>query len=107
MVTIINCINPTIPQSRRYLRGVGISAMIKNIVSTDITNIKWSIDINGAVFLGNHTEGVISCIPSGELKTIQSQLVFGIGPATVNVTADESTKIANCFLFGPFVLGLT
>jgi len=84
--------------------GLTISAVIANIGDEDIFNIRWSVNINGMIFLGNHTEGVIPILEVGKTKIIGNVLVFGMGPATVTITADEASLQRKCFVLGPIVI---
>ena len=66
-----------------------INTVIKNIGSTEATNVKWNITLNGGtIFLGKESNGEIpSILPDGE-TTVNSDLILGFGPTTVTVTAN-------------------
>ena len=83
--------------------GIGVSAVIRNPGISDISHVEWSIDIRGLVVIGRHTEGTISVLKPGESVEVNNSLVFGIGPATITVTAGGASKQVQCFVFGPFI----
>ena len=80
--------------------GFGVTARVKNVGIIDASNISWSIDVEGIVITGSHTEGVIESLPAGEEATINSGLIFGVGPAKVKIMAGDTSKTLTCFLFG-------
>ena len=84
--------------------GFGIKATINNTLDEPVD---WSIDVNvsgfGFILIGGHANGTI---PAGTEETVSSGLLFGIGKIDIVVTANDVTKEATGFLFGPFVLGV-
>ncbi|MCK5030107.1 MAG: exo-alpha-sialidase [Thermoplasmatales archaeon] len=87
--------------------GFGVSAAIKNDGTADATNVPWSIDLDGSVFVGAHAEGVIpSLVAGGSSETVKTGFVFGIGKATLTVAAGGASQTAEVTVLGPFVLGL-
>ncbi len=88
--------------------GFGITADVKNTDVENITDLKWSITVDGnIVFLGGYKEGNIPIIRPGETYTIKSGLVLGFGSADITINVAGVTKKASCFLFGPFVLSIS
>lgn len=85
--------------------GIGVTATIINAGTIDASGVAWSIGISGLVFLGGQTEGTTDVLAGGEV-TISSGLVFGIGPGTITVTVEGTTKTASCFIIGPLVMGV-
>ena len=86
-----------------------ISAIIKNIGQLDAKDVDFSIDIEGIIFIGQHTEISLPSLPARGGIKIKSGFVFGIGPAIVYITAEASNadltcETVNCTLFGPFVI---
>jgi thiol-disulfide isomerase/thioredoxin len=88
--------------------GIGsISAQLTNVGSLSISDIDWSIYVNGG-FLGlidSFTQGNIETLAAGEeilLKT--NQTLFGLGPLTISVTVNIGTKTAQGFILGPFII---
>jgi hypothetical protein len=86
--------------------GFGVSAVIKNNRTDVVTDLTWSIDVTGGIILlsGSHTEGVIDELAVNESAKIQSSRLWGIGPITITVQADDTVKHAIAFLLGPLVL---
>ena len=84
--------------------GFGIKATINNTLDEPVD---WSIDVNvsgfGFILIGGHANGTI---PAGTEETVSSGLLFGIGKVDIVVTANDVTKEATGFLFGPLVLGV-
>ncbi len=86
--------------------GFGVSAIIENTGKTDATDISWSIDLDGLVLIGAHTEGTISSLAAGGSETVKAGFIFGLGKATITVTAGGATKTTEGTVLGPFVIGL-
>ncbi|GAH02283.1 unnamed protein product, partial [marine sediment metagenome] len=69
------------------------------------TDIPWSIDIDGPVFLGSHDEGVITNLAAGESVTVRIPLILGLGDITITVNAggvqrQEEGKVILFFVTG-------
>ncbi|MCK4817413.1 hypothetical protein KA005_16705, partial [bacterium] len=86
--------------------GFGVSATVKNVGTTSATDVQWSIDLDGTVFVGAHKEGTISNLAAGESVTVKTGLVFGLGGVTIRVTAGGVTQTAEGTVLGPFVIGI-
>jgi len=86
--------------------GFGVKATIANIGSLPATNVDWSVDLSGLVFIGGHSEGTIDEIAPGESVEVGPSFVFGIGPTTITVNAGGVTATAKGFILGPLVLGI-
>jgi len=73
----------------QYIKGglFKVSAVIKNNDAKEVTDVQWSITINGSAFIGKKTSGKID-IPKGGESTIKSKLILGFGPMEVTVTAE-------------------
>lgn len=87
--------------------GFGVKATVSNIGAAPAKNVKWSIDIDGFVIIGKHSEGTIDTLNPGESKTVGPTLVLGFGPVTITAKADGATKTASGFMLGPLVLGVS
>ncbi|HEC87305.1 MAG TPA: hypothetical protein ENI49_05510 [Thermoplasmatales archaeon] len=85
--------------------GFGVQATISNVGNAPAEDVKWSIDINGLILLGGHTEGTETLTP-GASKTVKSGFIFGFGKASITVTFGDVTKTAEGFVLGPLVLGV-
>jgi len=75
--------------------GIGISAIIRNIGEINLTNLIWSIDLDGGlILLGKTGSGEISLLLPDQIATIEIPLVFGFGKTTitVNIDADETNS---------------
>ncbi len=87
--------------------GFRISAVIKNDGTATVTDVEWSIDLDGGlIFAGEHTEGVISELAPGATETIRQTILYGIGRTTITVTAGDAEKQATGFILGPLVLNV-
>jgi hypothetical protein len=96
---------------------VGIAVSIENTGDVDADNVEWSIKFRSGNILfpiGGQKKGTFKSIPFGEMKSIFSGPVFGIGlfrPAEVTVTVSasnaetvEKTADVIIILFYTFVL---
>ncbi len=64
-----------------------IKSVIQNLGEIDATNVSWRICLDGGAFIGKETSG-IETIPVGEEVSVNSNLIFGLGPTTATVTAE-------------------
>ena len=62
--------------------------------------------MSGLVFIGKHTEGVISSFPTNTTEVLKSGLVFGFGPSIITANIGDSSINASCFILGPLVLNI-
>lgn len=85
--------------------GFGVQVTLSNVGNAPAENVKWSIDLDGIVFLGAHTEGTETIAP-GASKTVKSGFVFGFGRVSILATFGDAAKTAEGFVLGPFVLGV-
>ncbi|MEA2053704.1 MAG: hypothetical protein U9O96_01085 [Candidatus Thermoplasmatota archaeon] len=84
--------------------GLGVSALIKNTGKEDLHDINWSIYVEGIVFTGGYTHGVIPLLPAGGQTTVSSGIVLGVGPITIKITAEEVALILNFLLLAYLML---
>lgn len=84
--------------------GLGVSAVVENIGTTDQIKVPWSISFSGGVAIPKTTSGTIN-IKSGAEATVKAK-VFGIGKPTITVTVGKETRTATGFLFFFFVFGV-
>ena len=86
-----------------------VTATIINYAEYDLPEVVWSIEAEGFVPFGPLTSGTAK-VPSGEKVQIQSGIMLGFGPvkitAKVSIRASDLIQEAECFLFGPVILGM-
>lgn len=63
-------------------------AVIKNKGTSDLTNITWSIDVDGGIFniINKHVEGNIPTLQGNKSKTVKAFPVFGVGNIDIEVS---------------------
>lgn len=83
--------------------GFGVTITISNVGTADAKNLNVAVDISGLVFIGKSKEISIDEIKAGESVSLK-MITFGLGPVTIKVTADGTTKEASGFMLGPLVL---
>jgi hypothetical protein len=87
--------------------GLGASAVIENNGAENLTDLSWSLSIEGnMIFLDGYKEGNIQLLKSGDSITIKSGFLLGFGPSEIIVNVAGVSKKANCFVIGPFVLDI-
>ena len=89
--------------------GLGVTAMIRNQGSVNLTGITWQISLDGGlVLLGIKKEGTISLLRPGKAEGIKVPLVVGFGKTSITVTVNASegtddVKTSRARLRGIFV----
>lgn len=86
--------------------GLGVSATIKNTGTTTLTNLSWTITLDGKnIFFGKTKTDMIVTLAAGKSITVKD-FVIGIGKTgiTVNVGAAEASATGTVILF--FVIGV-
>jgi hypothetical protein len=91
----------------KFKGGIGVRAVVKNIGDDPLTNIVWSIDLQG-----KHVTGKISSLTPWADTKIKTGLILGFGRTNIVATAycDEGatyTKNATAFLLIFFVVGIS
>jgi len=83
--------------------GLGLTVTITNMDSKSFTNLRYTISLQGLVFIGKHLEGTIQYLSPGEKTNIH---IFALGLANVvmRVTVGEISRTVSCFMIGPFVM---
>jgi uncharacterized repeat protein (TIGR01451 family) len=105
-------INPTYNVSVEIQGGIGVTATIKNIGDTTITNVQWTFTLtSGLILLGKTKSGTSLSLEPNTIVIIKDKPLLGFGKTTikVDVTCAEGasmtqTKTGTIFLF--FVLEL-
>ena len=81
--------------------GLGVTATIKNNLATDLTNVHWSIALDGKlIFVGKSKEGTFN-LAAGASTTVKDFIV-GFGKTDITVQVDNLTSVTvkgNAFLF--------
>ncbi len=86
--------------------GLGVSATIKNVGTTNLTNISWNIMLDGKlIFIGKNKSGTIDSLAAGESKTVRD-LVLGLGKTSIAVTAGPTTRNTTGTVILFFVIGV-
>lgn len=86
--------------------GLGVSAAIKNTGTTDLTNVAWSINLDGSlIFIGKTKTGTIASLPAGETVTVKD-FVLGFGKTGIAVEADDATASASGTVLLFLVIGV-
>jgi len=86
--------------------GLGVKATIKNTGTVNLTNISWSINLNGGIILvGKSKPGTIASLAVGAQTTVKD-FVIGFGKTNIVVTADGVTKNATGTVLLFFVIGV-
>ena len=81
-----------------------VKADLTNIGDEDITDVPWSITLNGGfIFTGEVTNGTVD-IPSGETVTIRSKLIFGLGKTRITVIAESAEETAEAMVLAVIIL---
>lgn len=86
--------------------GFGVSATITNTGTTDLSNVGWTITLDGSlIFVGKTKSGTIASLAAGESVTVKD-IVIGFGKAdiTAAVGVTETTGSGTVLLF--FVIGV-
>jgi hypothetical protein len=86
--------------------GFGITATIKNTGTTNLTNIDWTIELDGKlIFLGKSKSGTIPTLAAGEEYNAKD-FVIGFGKTGITATAGgvSATEEGTAILF--FVIGI-
>lgn len=86
--------------------GMGVSATIKNVGTTNLTSVDWAITLDGRlIFAGKTKSGAIGTLAAGEEATIQDSVIgFGRTGITVSAGASRANTSGAVLLF--FVIGV-
>jgi len=82
-----------------------VKAKLSNVGNAVAENTRWSIDVEGLVLLGAHSEGTIT-LPPGSSRVVKSKFLLGLGGVTVTVTFGDAVRTTQGFLLGPLLLGI-
>jgi hypothetical protein len=80
--------HPAPPITITIKGGFGVSATIKNTGTANLTNISWSITLDGKlVFVGKSKTGTIAALAPGDSQVVKDLLVIGFGKTGIAVEA--------------------
>jgi hypothetical protein len=86
--------------------GLGIKAIIKNTGTANLTNVNWTINLNGGIILfGKSKPGTIPSLAVGAQTTVKD-FVLGFGKINIVVTAGGVSKNATGMVLFIFVIGV-
>ena len=86
--------------------GLGVSATIKNTGTTDLTDIDWTIALDGKlIFVGKAKSGTIAALAAGESVTVKD-FVIGFGKTGIAVEAGAATASATGTVLLILVIGV-
>jgi hypothetical protein len=86
--------------------GLGVSATIKNTGTTDLTNIDWTIALDGKlIFFGKAKSGTIAALAAGAEVTVKD-FVVGFGKTGIAVTAGTEEVTASGTALLVLVIGV-
>ena len=86
--------------------GLGVSATIKNTGTTALTNISWTITLDGKlIFVGKTKGDTIASLAAGEEVTVKD-FVIGFGKTGIAVEAGATTASATGTVILIFVIGV-
>jgi hypothetical protein len=85
--------------------GVGAAASIENIVDVNLDELLWAFSFDGGIILiAEGTTGTIEDLAVGDVVTVETERLFGIGIPKVTFGIDGIEVSTRAILFGPFVL---
>jgi len=82
--------------------GFGVKIHVKNLGNTTMTNVSWTLLLDGGFLLFGKQKTGISTIEAGEEITLKA-LVFGIGKPTITFAIAQSHQTVNASIFLFFV----
>jgi hypothetical protein len=87
--------------------GLGVSAAIKNLGTSDLTDVDWTISLDGKlIFVGKEKSGTIASLAVGESVTVKD-FVIGFGKTNIVVTAGPAEATAAGTVLLILVIGVT
>lgn len=92
---------------------IGVNAEIKDIGEADANNLDWSMTVTGGILglINKTADGTKTVLASGAIEAIGSGLILGLGPITIEITANadnaaEVTVTKTAFVLGILVIGI-
>jgi hypothetical protein len=86
--------------------GFGVSVTIKNIGTEDLTNVDWTLTLDGSlIFVGKTKSGTIPLIAAGESVTVKD-IVIGFGKTGITAAVGVTEQTASGTVLLVFVIGV-
>ena len=90
----------------RIKGGIGISLTITNTGSTALTNVNWTIRLDGGLMvIGKTKSGTIATLPAGDSASVQ-HYVLGVGKTDITVEAAGVVETAKATVLFFLVFGV-
>ena len=87
--------------------GFGVSAEIKNNGTSDVSNVNWTITLDGKlIFVGKTKSGTIASLAAGDTETVKT-FVLGLGKTGIVVEADGASATTSGTVLLFFVFGVS
>ena len=100
-------IKPAPPISIMIQGGLGVSAMIKNTGTADLSNIEWTITVNGSmIFFGQTKSGTIPFLAAGASEKVKD-FIIGFGKTGITVEAGGESANASGFVVLFLLIGVS
>ncbi|HIH29090.1 MAG TPA: hypothetical protein HA260_04735, partial [Thermoplasmata archaeon] len=86
--------------------GFGVSVVVKNTGTANLTDIAWSLNLDGKlIFVGKEKSGTIDALAPGESFTIKD-MVVGFGKTGITALVGDVETTASGMVLLVFVLGV-
>jgi hypothetical protein len=86
--------------------GFGVSVTIKNVGTEDLTNVDWTLSLDGSlIFVGKTKSGTIPSLAVGESITVKD-LVIGFGKTGISAAVGVTEQTASGTMLLILVLGV-
>jgi hypothetical protein len=96
----------SLPVTITITGGVGVSMTIKNVGTTNISDVDWSLSLTGKlIFVGNIRSGKITTLTPGEELTFKDNVV-GFGKTDIRGSVGSQEKVVSGRVFLFFVFGV-
>jgi len=105
VITAYNTIPIPVVDVQTISGGFGVTAVIENFGTGEATDVDWSITVKGGGFIiGGDNNGSINNMLPGDIVTLTSGFLFGLGIPEINVTVNNMWMTTRGLALGPFVL---
>ncbi len=82
--------------------GVGITMVFVNRGKKNLSELQWSIEIDGPIIGAESSTGTIPTLPVGNIQKTKLNL-FGLGFGTITIRIGQQEETQKFYLIGPFV----